>query len=225
MAKCWPLQMPPTPKAVLMSLADNANDAGDCWPSLAKVCERTCFGKTAVIKAIAWLEEHGALEADRTNGRHSRYTVTPEKYVKEPVRETDRCASHTGAGDEPEPVRLADNRCASHTGPVRQADTNHQEPSFKATIREPSARGTRLPADWRPSDDLQAWTSRERPDLDPRRVLEQFRDYWRAVAGAKALKTDWDATWRNWVRNQRREPNAPTNALANVPGGGRKELK
>lgn len=209
MAKCWPLQMPPTPKAVLISLADNANDSGDCWPSLAKVCERTCFGKTAVINAIAWLEEHGALEADRTNGRHSRYTVTPEKYVNEPVREPDRCASQTGTADGPEPVRLADNRCASRTAPVRQADTNRKEPSLRATVREPSARGVRLPADWKPSDDLQAWTLRERPDLDPRRVLEQFRDYWLAVPGAKGCKADWDATWRNWVRNQRRDHNTP----------------
>ena len=40
MRSCWPLQMPPTPKAVLISLADNASDEGECWPSIPTICER-----------------------------------------------------------------------------------------------------------------------------------------------------------------------------------------
>lgn len=43
-----------------------------------------------------------------------------------------------------------------------------------------------------------------RPDLDRQGVLglaDQFRDHWIALAGAKATKIDWAATWRNWVRN------------------------
>lgn len=135
MAKCWPLQMPPTPKAVLISLADNANDQGDCWPSISTICERTCFGRTAVIDAIAWLEKHRAVVGDRANGRHTRYVVTPEMYV-EPVREPDRSASRTGTPAGLEPVRLPDNQSASRTGPVRQADTNRKEPSLKATTKK-----------------------------------------------------------------------------------------
>jgi hypothetical protein len=27
-----------------------------------------------------------------------------------------------------------------------------------------------------------------------------FRDYWLAVPGPKGKKTDWEATWRNWIR-------------------------
>jgi hypothetical protein len=34
-------------------------------------------------------------------------------------------------------------------------------------------------------------------------VGEQFRDYWSAKAGSGATKLDWQATWRNWVRNQK----------------------
>src|SRR5690606_29236448 len=143
MAACWPLQMPPTQKAVLISLADNANDHGDCWPSLSTITMRTCFGKTAVIAAIRWLEEHGALEADRSNGRHTRYRLTPDLFnlsasrtgtagepVRqadrleggEPVREANRSVSRTGSAD-------GQNLSASRTGPVRQADTNRKEPS------------------------------------------------------------------------------------------------
>jgi hypothetical protein len=39
-----------------------------------------------------------------------------------------------------------------------------------------------------------------RPDVDPRKVFEEFRDYWIARPGAGGCKLDWAATWRNWVR-------------------------
>lgn len=131
---CWPLKMPPTAKAVLVSLADNAKDTGECWPSISKISERTCFGRTAVIDAVAWLESAGALTADRSNGRHTSYMVTPENYA-EPARETNRSGKQTGPSGVLQPVRLADDQSGRRTAPVREADTNHKEPSLKATGR------------------------------------------------------------------------------------------
>lgn len=127
MSLCWPLQMPPTPKAVLVSLADNANDQGVAWPSLTKICERTCFGKTAVIAAIRWLEDEGLVVADRSNGRHTSYTVD--------LNAVNQFASRTSSPAEP--VRLPNqnqsasrtNQSASRTIPVREADTNRHKPS------------------------------------------------------------------------------------------------
>lgn len=65
------------------------------------------------------------------------------------------------------------------------------------------SRASRLPSDWSPSEDEIAFCRSERPDLNPRSVAEQFRDYWVAVPGQKGCKRDWTATWRNWVRSQR----------------------
>lgn len=59
---------------------------------------------------------------------------------------------------------------------------------------------TDLPADWR------AWCDTERPDLDPVAVWARFRDHWVAKAGKDGVKLDWLATWRNWVRNEKRRP-------------------
>jgi uncharacterized protein YdaU (DUF1376 family) len=47
----------------------------------------------------------------------------------------------------------------------------------------------------------------ERQDIDPRKTFETFRDYWIAQPGSKGLKTDWFATWRNWVRTTKVSPN------------------
>jgi uncharacterized protein YdaU (DUF1376 family) len=64
-------------------------------------------------------------------------------------------------------------------------------------------RGTRLSTDWELSEDQKQFCIKERPDLDPIKVAAGFKDYWISVAGSKGVKKDWDATWRNWVRNQR----------------------
>lgn len=128
MGLCWPLQMPPTPKAVLISLADNANDQGFCWPSLTKISERTCFGRTAVIDAIKWLEEMGAVKADRSDRYRTTYVVSPEKFALKVVRETNQSASRTSSSNG-ELVRLPDDEVRETDDEVRQADTNHQEPS------------------------------------------------------------------------------------------------
>jgi Helix-turn-helix domain len=56
MALCWPLKLPLVAKSVLVSLADNANDDGFCWPSIDTISERTCASRRAVIEAIKALE-------------------------------------------------------------------------------------------------------------------------------------------------------------------------
>lgn len=155
LAACWPLQLPPTPKAVLISLADNANDQGVCWPSLETIQMRTCFGRSAVIKAIKWLEGAGLLVADRSNGRKTSYQVVPNGRAPQlfdglgkpakpsgsrtgsaggRVHKTDGSASQTGSAG-------GQNQSTSRTQPVRQVDTNRQEPSGTSES-DARARGT-----------------------------------------------------------------------------------
>ena len=67
--------------------------------------------------------------------------------------------------------------------------------------RSASPSGSRLPADWKPDDEELRWARDARPDLSVTTEVEKFRDYWHAMAGAKGRKTDWKATWRNWIRN------------------------
>lgn len=72
--------------------------------------------------------------------------------------------------------------------------------------------GTRLPENFQVPDDWIDWATDERPDIPPpemRTVAESFVDYWAAKAGAAARKVDWLATWRNWVRNQKRYSSPP----------------
>ncbi|WP_102945288.1 helix-turn-helix domain-containing protein [Stenotrophomonas sp. VV52] len=121
MSQCWPLQMPPTPKAVLISLADNASDQGVCWPSITTISERTCFSERAVQNAIKWLEAAGILTADRSNGRHTSYRITPAAYA--PPQEMHPAAGASVPPQEmpkpPQEMRL----------PPQEVPSNRKEPS------------------------------------------------------------------------------------------------
>lgn len=48
-------------KAVLVKLADNANDAGVCWPSIERIATETELGRRTVNRKLKELEEAGFL--------------------------------------------------------------------------------------------------------------------------------------------------------------------
>ena len=207
MSKAWPLKMPPTPKSVLISLSDNANDAGYCWPSLDTIAERTCFSKRAVIDAVKWLESNGYLAANRSNGRHTSYQlahhtwhlIAPEMLKSgadaAPVQDAHQCSSRI---NDAEPVQMPHK-------PVREMHSNRQEPSLKAkaTVMEAQAPAKQKvrpsktpPPDFKPTAELLAWAKQKAPDIDALAETEKFIDHTYAVA-----RTDWIGSWRNWMRN------------------------
>ena len=103
------------------------------------------------------------------------------------------------------PKRIPDETQSVATGKVT---INHKPETIEAKPKQP--RGTRLPADWVPTDDQILYCKTERPDLRPEWVAANFRDFWISKAGSDAVKLDWDATWRNWVRKEREQPAAKT---------------
>lgn len=71
-------------------------------------------------------------------------------------------------------------------------------------------RATRLPPDWELPPLWREWAARERPDLNPDDTAARFRDYWVAKPGSAGTKLDWQATWRNWVRDERAQAPRPS---------------
>ena len=94
---------------------------------------------------------------------------------------------------------LAD--CQQDARPETETETETE--TKRESEAKKSTRGSRLSADFVLPTEWADWAKQERPDLDLRNVGEQFRDYWSAKAGSGATKLDWQATWRNWVRNQK----------------------
>ena len=83
----------------------------------------------------------------------------------------------------------------SQNNPNHKPLTNNHKPIDKKKL------GSRLAQDWILPDDWEYWANKQRPELNAKLVADQFKDYWIAQPGQKGLKLDWEATWRNWVRN------------------------
>ncbi|WP_273790025.1 hypothetical protein, partial [Bartonella sp. ML70XJBT] len=104
--------------------------------------------------------------------------------------------------DEPSEVADVESQPEQiETGVENQPPIHEQENVSKKPKRSKANRGCRLPADFEPDYDFALAEG-----LPPERIkveIAKFRDYWNAKTGKDASKRDWQATWRNWVRNSK----------------------
>ncbi|ELY6201178.1 helix-turn-helix domain-containing protein [Cronobacter sakazakii] len=78
----------PLRKLVLIKLADNANDQGECWPSYQHVADQCEIGRSTVKSHIRALEKMGLLRREyRKNGELNQsnlFYLTLDNQVKKP---------------------------------------------------------------------------------------------------------------------------------------------
>ena len=125
-------------KLVLLSMADQADDNGYCWPSIEFTAKRTSLSKRSVINAIKALEQQGFLLANRMNGRRTTYTITI----------TNQCTTNTGEAsapvhDVPQEVHIVPKE-------VQEVHTNHKESlkNHQRTIIRPANVDEQIWSDW-----------------------------------------------------------------------------
>lgn len=157
---------------------------------------------------------HAKADTARNNGKHGGRPPKP-KTGSEP-------AGNQGGFDmEPSGLPIATGLKAN-----QEPITKNQEPGKEQAPQKPpaepkadKARGSRLPADWKPTAEDVAYCKAERPDLLPSRVAQNFYDYWIAKPGKDGVKLNWSATWRSWVRKEdARAAGRPAGNVTNFPG-------
>ncbi|MEV3818081.1 helix-turn-helix domain-containing protein [Aeromonas salmonicida] len=172
----------PLRKLVLIKLADNASDTGECWPSYQHIADQCEISRRSVINHIDAMCEVGLLTKESRVGpkgkRSNVYVLTLD-----------------GAGDA--------HRISHSLEPVIDPKIPPVSPlGEKRPASETPRRGTRLPNDWMLPGEWGRWAIQE-TGLPRERILMEaatFADYWQALPGAKAIKLDWEKTWRNWIR-------------------------
>lgn len=81
MSQVWESNtLDPYERLVLLALADHADDDGNCYPSIARLCKRTGLTDRGIQKVLRRLTEKGRLKIAPNKGRKgvNLYTVTPE---------------------------------------------------------------------------------------------------------------------------------------------------
>jgi len=111
------------------------------------------------------------------------------------------------SAESAEPAEIADQEAKERSPKPPKENTTPLTPKgvFPPSVSEPSpkpSRGIRLPRGWRPEpmpDEFRAKLGLSVAAVESE--FEKFVDYWQARAGPNGVKRDWDATWRNWLRN------------------------
>lgn len=89
------------------------------------------------------------------------------------------------------------------SSPSGSSNTEHKTPPKAGD----AVRGNRCPDPF--DDSAQEWLSRAKvPQLNDERFgaeVESFMNYWCGVPGAKGIKLNWQATWRNHINDDRHQ--------------------
>lgn len=103
---------------------------------------------------------------------------------------------------------------------ITETETETETSTSKEVEKpKPASRASRLSPDWLPSEESKAIARRDAPNVDHRAEHAVFVDYWIAQPGQKGVKTNWDSTWRNWMR--RKEADGATRRPAAGTAGAR----
>lgn len=104
MSVCWPLQgLTVAQKMVLISLADQANDDGICWPGIKSIGKRASLSERAVQDALAWLESVRLISKRFRPNTSTSYSVHPDQFDLSlaPTTRRRKAAASTGADGAP----------------------------------------------------------------------------------------------------------------------------
>lgn len=186
----------PLRKLVLIKLADNASDQGECWPSYQHIADQCEISKRSVMVHVDALCDSGLLRKEIRKGG--------------PKGNSSNVYFLTFGSAAPAPGVVQELRQGSESPtPGGSAGAAPRTSHSLESVTEPksgSAKGSRLAADWTIPSEWIEQSAANHPEFDQQALLaiaEDFRDYWTAKTGAQATKLDWHATWRRWMRNQK----------------------
>lgn len=149
---------------------------------------------TSVDEALAELEK--ARLVVYYNARGQRYgairTWSKNQNVQKPGK--PRVPSPADSGD----LRVLEALYPESGDGPESPRPDHRPPTTTTTTDQ--RRGTRLDANWRPSNSTVDWAAERGIDATGE-LLAAFYDFWKGVPGTKGMKLDWDATYRNRLRD------------------------
>lgn len=134
----------PLRKLVLIKLADNASDQGECWPSYQHIADQCEIDRSTVRKHIKHLEAQGLVRIENREGPKGNSTNLYYLTLRNPVGQnsTPVGPKSTGVGPQPTPPVGPESTRTSHsfepvTEPVEQTVAAAPSAKKKASKFDP----------------------------------------------------------------------------------------
>lgn len=216
---------------VLEALAFFLNkETGACFPSTESIARISRVNDRTVRITLKALHEQGLISSTQKAGQKRYFTLNLDRLpelaplqevtgVQEvtPLQEVTGGGCKNLQGTPVKTYREPLQKLTPEQGINKESNKEEEQGSLPAQapwetdhltndgkkVEKPKKtvdRGSRLSITELP-DDWKAFAEQEEPDLDPKRLFENFKDYWNGLSGAKAIKKDWKGTWRNFVRS------------------------
>lgn len=125
MTLVWSLDLPATEKIVLLALADNANDEGDCYPSVTTLIKKCGLSERSIQGVISKLHDGGHLHCHYRTGRSTIYKVHPRSTCTPADSAPPQLMRDTPAAGAPTPPQHV------HPTPAARAPITVMEPSIE----------------------------------------------------------------------------------------------
>ena len=177
----------PLRKLVLVKLADQANDDGECWPSYQSIAEACEMSRRTVISHIEWLEENGFL---RRNYRKSKEGLSRSNVFVLTI-ESGANAAPQGANNSPRGANAAPpsgENFAPGGANAAPIETVNESISFES-VNESGGAPTRAPRE--PSSEIP-----KPPPAKPERF-----DAWTVLSDMGVERKHFDA----WMQARKRK--------------------
>lgn len=172
-------------RTTLLAIADHQGEIG-AWPSIRTLAQMVNTSERSIQRDIQELVALGELIVEVQNAPTNRQYKSNLYWVNLPgVTEMT-----SGVTDS-----------ASGVTDLASGVTTDGALTITKPLLKPLLNSYRLPDDWQPKEKDILLMREHFPSIDLKLETHAFRDYWRSVPGAKGKKSDWDATWRNWIRN------------------------
>ena len=167
------------------------------------------------------LNEFFHLEADGWHNNRADIVISEYQAKAEKARENGRKGGRPkqNKASETDPVILANPEETTLKANNKLLTINNEletnilvTPPAATPPKKTGKTGTRLPDDWRPTQEYVDAAIQLNPDYTREwfsTTAHKFRDYWIAKTGKDATKADWLATWRNWIRRDMENKSAP----------------
>jgi hypothetical protein len=202
--------LPANAKYLALYLGTFMNAEHDiAWPSMIRICHETGLTKNTARKWLDYLhDQHWLIK--KKNARHVMTTGGPQmqnEYLVNIPKGVIKLSTG-GVNDSPTSDKggsMVDQRGVNHSSKGGQQLPPNNNRITSNNKRGKTTRGARLSLDGLPKE-WEEFAKTEKPNIDPCKTFEVFKDHWAAQPGQKGVKLDWFATWRNWVRRERAEP-------------------
>jgi hypothetical protein len=201
----------PAAKLVLIKLADNANDAGRCWPSVMHIVKHTELSERGVRAHIKALADAGFV---RIESRYVEGVQIPNVYVLNLPQDVGVVQEVQGGG-----APDAGGGGAGGAPQVNRKERNRHLTKEVVADAPRRSKGTHWPSEAVVSEEWkqEGLEARERNHLsviDINLCAEQFANYWTSRADKGAAKTNWKRAWIYWVTNQKGQANGSGKGLS-----------